>query len=153
MIQIFDRNASISHAFYQMLPQPFRKLRPLFQFGHLPAKNHLTEFLSEPFDILGVVRGSKAFRKFEKSFLLYFLCLEPLFDQFNEHAIRAQPAAFRHAADLGSDLRRQCDALTNTLIFKCHDTIMHQNGANEEMAPNCNASCTRERSVLRAEGC
>jgi hypothetical protein len=42
----------------------------LFQFGHLPAKNHLTEFLSEPFDILGVVRGTKAFRKFEKSLLL-----------------------------------------------------------------------------------
>src|SRR6516164_3373793 len=89
---------------------------------------------------LGIYRP-KTVSEFEKSLFLFLLCDDPLFHQFNEHTIGTESAAFCHVPDLGSHLGRKCDALTNTLFFGSHDTIMHQSGASREnLIPSSAAS-------------
>ena len=126
LIQIRDRDAPICHPPYQMLPELCGKICPLFEPGHLSFEDHSPEFLPEAFDVLRIISGSKAFGEFKECLLLLLFCFETLFNQFNEHPVGTQPSVFRHAPDLRGYLCREGDALTNSLFFGCHDTIMHQ---------------------------
>jgi hypothetical protein len=130
LIQIRERDAPIGHPLYQMLPELRREVCPELELGHLSTEDHLPEFLPEPFCLLRIIGGSKALSEFKKCLLLLFSCFEPLFNKFNQHTIGTQPSVFCHAPNLRGYLCRKGDALTNGLFFSCHDTIMHQSGAN-----------------------
>ncbi|PYQ94430.1 MAG: hypothetical protein DMF97_18540 [Acidobacteria bacterium] len=52
-------------------------------------ETRLIEFLAKALNFLRIRCGSKAFSKFEKGLLLLLFCLEPFFDEFNQHSVGA----------------------------------------------------------------
>src|SRR5258708_13857506 len=105
-----------------------REGHPSLRSWALAAKNHATQLIEEAFCLFRIGSVAKFLGQLEKFLLLTLLCLNAVLDEFNQHAVGAQPAILGEVADLSRDLNGEADALTNSLISRAHSTSMHHNG-------------------------
>lgn len=100
-------------------------------FG-MAAKNHTPQLVTEAFHFLRIRSRSESLGQVEKLLPFPRLGCDSLFDEFDQHSIGAQAAAFRHAPNLSCDIRRKADALPDDFLSCTHNTSMHQNAVERQ---------------------
>jgi hypothetical protein len=110
------------------LPYPFGGC-PSVRAAALAAEDHSAEFIAQAVSRFRILLVAETLGQGKKLLLLSLLCVDSVLDQLQQHAILAQLSALGHAAHLLRHPGRQTDALTNRLLSRLHNTIMHQNGA------------------------
>jgi len=98
------------------------------------AKDHLAHLVAQASDFFRIGGAPEARGEVEELLLSALLSLHAVLDELEHHPVCADPARFRQAPNLGSDVRRQANALPRRSVCHSHATIMHQIGVGRRDA-------------------
>lgn len=101
----------------------------IWQFSALFTEHEPPEFVTKLLHFFGIVRLAEAMSKFKECFLLLFLRLNALFNEFYKHAIVTQATVLGNRINLICNFSGKSHASPNLLCYwnfcRCHMTPLY----------------------------